>query len=228
MTPRFEQMISGVLAVSAVAIAGAVVYRQVAPTPPAPPVGAPITLSYVDEWPDLLHSGRQIAFPDAPVQIVEFIDLECPGCRIFAQTLDRVLKSYDGQVGAVLVHYPLEMHPHARQAARAAECAIADGKFAELVTIILQHRDSLQLDQWVSYAVEAGLRDTVSFRRCQTDTTSVEAIERGIAAGTRVGIRATPTVIVSGWRFSTVPIERELRQTIDEILDGKTPSLPVR
>lgn len=62
--------------------------------------------------------------PNAPVKIVEFSDLECPFCKRFHFTLQRIVKEYDGRVAWVYRHFPLDqLHSKARKEAQASECA---------------------------------------------------------------------------------------------------------
>lgn len=62
--------------------------------------------------------------PDAPVKIVEFADTECPLCKRFHPTLQRIVAEYPGKVAWVFRHFPLDnIHPKARKEAEATECA---------------------------------------------------------------------------------------------------------
>lgn len=223
---RFERVVSGVLALSALVVATVFVYSQLG-SHRAPAATAPgISVSHVDDWQELLEAGRQVAGPVAPVQLIEFIDLECPACQLFARTLQGLLGVYGDSLGITLVHYPLPMHRYAWQAARVAECGAREGKFAELISAILDDRDSLSLGRWSHYGALAGIRDRDSFESCYSDGSVDAAIQRGVRAGDRIRIRATPTVIVNGWRFSAPPTESELRQAIDAILRGKKLPFP--
>lgn len=63
---------------------------------------------------------------NATVKIMEFSDLECPFCKVFHQTMKKVMAEYgnDGKVAWVYRHWPLEqLHPKAKTSALAAECA---------------------------------------------------------------------------------------------------------
>src|SRR5690625_194706 len=60
---------------------------------------------------------------DAPVTIVEFIDYQCPSCKMSAEeTLSKLREQYidQGEVQYVLKDFPLAMHEHALPAAAAA------------------------------------------------------------------------------------------------------------
>ncbi len=64
--------------------------------------------------------------PDAPVKLVEFSDFECPFCKRFHVTMQRLMDEYgkDGRVAWVYRHFPLDsLHSKARKEAQAAECA---------------------------------------------------------------------------------------------------------
>src|SRR5262245_2398473 len=73
-------------------------------------------------WRAASTSGNVLGHPAAPDTVVEFMDFQCPFCRIFAAQLDSVV---GGQVPVTIVvqHYPLPSHVHAVDAAIASECA---------------------------------------------------------------------------------------------------------
>lgn len=72
------------------------------------------------------------------VTVVDFVDFECPFCRMTQAEIEPVLASRRSQVRVVRRQVPLQMHPHARDAARAACCgeklgqgdAMADALFS--------------------------------------------------------------------------------------------------
>jgi len=61
---------------------------------------------------------------NAPIKIVEFSDMECPFCKRFHATMQQVMSQYGNQAAWIYRHSPLEqLHPLARKAAYASECA---------------------------------------------------------------------------------------------------------
>src|SRR3989344_5210701 len=70
---------------------------------------------------------------NAPVEIIEFSDFQCPFCaRFYSDTLPQIQKEYidTGKVKFVYRDFPLSsIHPQATPAAEAAECAKEQGKF---------------------------------------------------------------------------------------------------
>src|SRR5687767_2113363 len=65
----------------------------------------------------------------ALVTLEEFGDFECPPCAAMSVALHQLEKDYHGKLRIIFRHFPLDMHPHARQAAVATEAAHAQGKF---------------------------------------------------------------------------------------------------
>jgi len=66
---------------------------------------------------------------NAKVVIVEFSDTECPFCKVFHETLHRIVSEYEpSEVAWVFRHWPIpQLHPKAPKEAEALECAAAQG-----------------------------------------------------------------------------------------------------
>ena len=222
MKDIIERAVSLAVGLAAIAIAVVLVHREFFSSPQAPAT-APALPEYVANWSELQSAGRLIGDSTAPVKVIEFADLECPFCRQFHTTLNDIGKRFDTKVAFVYVHLPLPNHRFARPAARAVECAHEEGRFAALVDRLYQGQDSLGLKSWSSYAAEAGIRDTLRFQHCLSDTSALPYVERGVAAAEKHGISATPTVIVNGWKFPKPPAIDELDAVIQQLLDGKHP-----
>jgi protein-disulfide isomerase len=69
---------------------------------------------------------------DAPVTVVEYGDYECPYCRGAARDAHRLLERFPGSIGFIFRNFPIpQLHPHADQAAEAAEAAAAQEQILE-------------------------------------------------------------------------------------------------
>ena len=137
----------------------------------------------------------------APVTVVEYGDYECPFCRGAARDVRRMLDLYPDSNLFVFRNYPIpQLHPHAEQAAEAAEAAAAQGKFWEMYELLLQPSSSLDLDSLVSHARDLEL-DTDRFRREVTDRAYSAKIEGDVREGFRNGVNATPKFYVDGERI---------------------------
>ena len=145
---------------------------------------------------------------DAPVTILEYGDYECPYCRGAFRDVHRLLDEYPDEVRFVFRNFPItQLHPHAQQAAEAAEAAAAQGKFWPMYELLLQPYSHLDTDSLVSYAEVTGL-SIPQFRRDLTDHVFAARIERDIAEGLRNGVNATPKFYVDGERIDgKVPLE---------------------
>lgn len=65
---------------------------------------------------------------DAGISIVEYSDFDCPFCQRHHETMNQIMKEYDGKVNWIYRHFPLtSLHPNASKKANAAECAGAIG-----------------------------------------------------------------------------------------------------
>ena len=84
---------------------------------------------FFEQWRDALAAGIRLGPADAPVQVVEFADFQCPYCARFELTVKTVREKYPDQVAFTFAHMPLPQHGFAESAARAAECADSQGRF---------------------------------------------------------------------------------------------------
>ena len=69
----------------------------------------------------------------APITIIEFSDFQCTYCAKFVDaTLVRLLEAYPDEIRFCYRDFPLDnIHPEARPAAEAAQCAFEQNKFWE-------------------------------------------------------------------------------------------------
>jgi protein-disulfide isomerase len=224
MRDRLERALSIALVVSALVLAAAAAHREFIPASVHTAATPPDRPTFIDDWRRALEIGIEIGSPTAPVKVVEFADLECPFCRGFNSVMRETLKERPTEVSFVFVHYPLENHRFAQQAARASECAAAQGRFQEFVNAVYDKQDSLGMKSWGSYALDAGIRDTLTFRRCALDPATVARIEGGKSFGDRIHVSGTPTLVINGWRYDRGLGKDELRRVIGRILKGASPA----
>lgn len=194
-----DRLISGTLTLAALAICASVIYRTFFQNSSgsATKVAAAERLG---SWSEALRIGWTVAGDSAaPVTIVELTDLECPACRGYQKTIDRILRDHPHDVRLVYVGFPLEYHQYALAAARGGECAATAGALRQWIGAVFAKQDSLGAKTWASFARDAGIIDTNRIQRCATDTASVSRIQAGLAYGNRIKLSGTPLVIVNGW-----------------------------
>lgn len=177
----------------------------------------------VKNWDQLRANAVALRAPDAPVVVLEFADLECPACKAFYERLNQTAAAMHANVGLMMVHYPLTVHRFARPAARAMECANAQGEGPKFVDVAYAKQDSFGLKPWASYAKEAGVPNLDAFQACAQDTARIARVEEGRRLGQVMEVHWTPTIIINGWRFPGVPTDEQLRSTIQALEAGKAP-----
>jgi len=162
----------------------------------------------VDDWQEVAALGTRLGPTDAPVQIVEFVDLQCPFCARFHDTLKGVLEEHGSDVAWTFLHYPISGHDQAVQAAVAAECAADQGQFFAFVDHAFQNQEVYADEPWTEFAMRAGVTDVEAFERCLTAGVDAHPeIMAGKTAGQEIGITGTPAVIINGWLQASVPHE---------------------
>ncbi|HEX8243101.1 MAG TPA: thioredoxin domain-containing protein [Longimicrobium sp.] len=171
----------------------------------------------VGDWNGLLAAGQWMGRKDAPVRIVEFSDFQCPFCARTQPVVDAVRRRHPERVAVLYRHFPLDaIHPHARPAAAAAECAGAQGRFEPFAALLFAQQDSLGAKPWARFAAEAGVRDGAAFERCLRDPRTQAAVDRDARAATETGVQVTPTLVINGTAYAGALSEAELEKLVAE------------
>jgi protein-disulfide isomerase len=158
---------------------------------------------------------------DAPVTLVEFADYECKDCRASYPVVERVVQSYGDRVRFVFRPFPVvSKHPHAQQAALAAEAAGRQGRFWDMHRRLYEAGGALGDEDLIRYAEQTGL-DVDRLRRDMQDEELARRIHEVKLMGVRSGVSGTPTLFINGRRYEgkTAPVqEDELRAAIEDAL----------
>ncbi|HEV2200507.1 MAG TPA: thioredoxin domain-containing protein [Bryobacteraceae bacterium] len=144
---------------------------------------------------DHLHGSE-----DAPYTLVEYGDYECPECGRLYVILRDLQTDVAARLRIVYRHYPLSgAHPHAQQAAEAAEAAGAQGKFWEMHTLLFERQQALRTKDLIRYAEELGL-DVDRFRAELKNETYNLRVRADFLAGVQNGVYGTPGLFLNGIR----------------------------
>jgi protein-disulfide isomerase len=172
--------------------------------------------------------------PNAPIKIVEYSDTECPYCRIFAPTIEKIVSDYgpSGDVAWVYRSYPLsEIHKNSIHEAEAMECAASLGGNEKYWTFLKriyevtpsvtsQSPDGLDQGQLPVIAKFAGL-DVKAFNTCLSGDSMKSKVLADVADGTNAGVNGTPFNIF----VLSKPAPESFDQTIIDItLQWRLPS----
>jgi len=168
--------------------------------------------------PEVTASDHVLGPASAAVTIIEYGDYECPFCRGAARDVHRLLDEYPGRIRLVFRNFPIpQLHPHAGQAAEAAEAAAAQGKFWDMYELLLRDGARLDLDSLLGYAERLGL-NVSRFQNELAGHNYASRIERDVQEGVQSGVNATPKFYVNGTRIDgKVPLEG-LFEAVEQVL----------
>lgn len=151
--------------------------------------------------------GYVLGRADAPIEVLEFADFECPGCAQFAiltapDVKQRLVET--GQIRLRLMDFPLQIHRNAWTASLSAACANEQGKFWEMHDAIFAAQDRWNTQATgnplkVMVELAGGLGLNVSqFESC-VETRKYQAnVQAHMKEAERRGVSATPSFIIGG------------------------------
>ena len=211
---RQDQARVGVLVASAVSfVLGWAIFRVTDWLSPPKPVGA-FLVRPVDPERDHIR-GR----PDAPLTLVEYGDFECPFCSRATGSIDEVRARLGDRLRYVWRHLPLErVHPHAMDAARAAEAAGLQGRFFDLGQVMFENQDNLGWEDVYRYANDTGL-DLEQFNDDVHSSRVRHRVEDDAQDAEVMDLNSTPTFFIGGKRhkgpFDAATLIRALEESGD-------------
>lgn len=138
---------------------------------------------------------------NAPIQIVEWADYQCPFCGKSRPTLNQILSTYGDKVRYTIRDFPLGFHQHAVKAHEAAHCAGEQGKYWEMNTSLFEHNTALEVAKLKEYARQIKL-DGAKFDKCLDSGKFAKKVTENQEAGSAVGVTGTPSFFVNGVNIS--------------------------
>src|SRR3989344_4400204 len=166
---------------------------------------------------------------DAPVQVVEFSDMECPFCKTFHDTMQKVMLKYGDKVAWIYRHAPIDsLHPKSRKEAVATECAASLGgnvkfwAYLDRLMEITPSNDGLDLAELPVIAKYVGL-DVKQFQTCLDSGKFDAKIESQYQDGLASGAQGTPYSVIMSSNEPNNTIEgaypyNSVKQSIDKVL----------
>jgi protein-disulfide isomerase len=132
---------------------------------------------------------------NAPVQIVEFADYECPYCQKVNEDLKKLREQFGDQVSLVYKDFPLPMHGLAARAAEAARCAGEQGKFWEFHDFEFDSK-KLHTTELKEEARTLKL-DGDRFDKCLDSGETSAIVKKDSQEGQKLGISGTPSFFIN-------------------------------
>jgi protein-disulfide isomerase len=162
------------------------------------------------------------------VLLVLFVDYQCPAClsaeAILQEVVDRYQSARPGEVRLVFKDFPLDttcndsvprdVHRAACDAAIAVRLAAKNGHRAAMVQWLGAHLEALTHE-----SIRAGVTETVPSVDFEREYAGLLLdVERDTAQGAALGVRAVPTLFISGVHFRRELDQSLLRAAVDSEL----------
>jgi protein-disulfide isomerase len=154
---------------------------------------------------------------DAPITIVEFSDFQCPFCRGAENSIKAVRDKYGDRIRVIYMDFPLGMHAHAMEAARAGRCAAEQDKFWQFHDAMFADQSKLAATDLKATAQKLGL-DAKQFDTCFDQAKPDAGIRQDMAQGQSLGVTGTPTFFINGRELVGAQPPPKFNEVIDEEL----------
>ena len=188
-----------------------------------PRANDPFTVVTQSDWKEYAVGEMRIGPPTARVMITEFSDFECPACLRLYRRLEKVRSRYPDDVTIVYRNFPLDdLHPSARPAAVAAQCAALHGQFPAYYRHLFENQETLKSANWSLIARQNGVTDTASFTRCLSAPAIAEQVRADSMAAARLGIVGTPMVLINDRLYKAAPSQAVLDSLIAALVERRT------
>jgi Na+:H+ antiporter, NhaA family len=150
---------------------------------------------------DATDAGHVLGPAEAPVTLEEFGDYQCPPCGRIASAISQIQHDYRPRLRIIFRNFPFAIHPHAQEAALAAEAAALQGRFWEMHDLLYREQTgwSSAADARVLFERYAGMigLDVERFRRDMDG----EKVKARVAAdqrrGSSLGVTSTPSIFIN-------------------------------
>jgi len=158
----------------------------------------------------------------ARIEIIAFIDYQCPFCAQAAPVIRRVMYEMGDRVHFLIRDYPvIDPAGRSRSAALAANCVLEQGqeeywRFSDLFYTDISKASDAELR---SFASESGA-DLSAYDACVKDRRYDLKIDNDIEVGKQAGVAGTPTFFVNGVKYQGYLDDKTLTRIINYYLEA--------
>ncbi|MDB4963582.1 MAG: bdbD [Myxococcales bacterium] len=161
---------------------------------------------------------------NAPLQLVEYGDFQCPYCGRAYYEVQEVERRLRGQLQYVFRHFPLsEIHPLAVPAAETSEAAAAQGRFWEMYSMLYENQEALERPYLLRYARALGL-DIAAVDAALDNHLYLPRIREDFNSGVRSGVNGTPCFFINGRRHDGAWDADSLLKTLERARQQQQPT----
>ncbi|MFZ5809037.1 MAG: DsbA family protein [Chloroflexota bacterium] len=166
--------------------------------------------------------------PNAPVQMINFSDYQCPYCGRFSRDTEPLIVENFVKTGKVFFEYipygpgGIPIGQESADAAMASFCAAEQGKFWEYHDMLFANQTGENVGDYTLKRLEAfaqylGL-DMDQYSACMKQKKYADKLEEGIKRGKDANIGGTPSFLINGTLIEgAVPYE-QFKQAIEAAL----------
>jgi protein-disulfide isomerase len=152
---------------------------------------------------------------------VQFTDLQCPFCSRFYPPIKEILKAYPDKVRFMVKNFPLSFHSNARPAAKVALAAAEQGKYIEMVELLLVNGADVSEGKLKEYAEKLNIDlGKLNANLKANDAQYEQQIQDETNLGAQVDVRGTPTFYINGKKTMARDFNG-FKSEIDKILAEK-------
>lgn len=141
-------------------------------------------------------NNPSLGYQTAPLTIVAYTDFACGACKKEALILREIQEENPDLIKLIFRHYPLKQHEQALPAAKAAQAASFQGRFWDMHDQIFNHQSELNDELYVKLGQNIGL-NMIMFMDDLIKPATEMLINQDIAAGDKIGLQATPTLVIN-------------------------------
>jgi protein-disulfide isomerase len=168
--------------------------------------------------------------PNAPILVVEYSDYDCPFCKNFHETMNRVMDDYGitGKVAWVYRQFPLtQLHPNAERISQTALCVGELGgndafwEFSDLIFGERNLNEPTNITKLPEYAAKVGVAEP-DLLACLESGRHQKTVQDSLQDGFQAGIQGTPkSFVIVGNQMAPIDGAQPyavVKQAIDNLL----------
>jgi len=174
--------------------------------------------------------GYMLGKPDAPVEVTEYGDFQCPACAGFDMVQFPTVKERLIEGGRVRWRYrdfPLDIHPNSRVAAHAAACADEQGKYWDAHRFIYEAQSDWSRSRNAADDLRGIVKslgaDMAKYDACMEAARYAGRIQASYDEALKTGVQSTPTFLIGGRLFPGALPYDEMKKLVDSLSGGATP-----
>jgi len=196
------------------------------------PKGGTTILAYDSTLPKVESQGYVMGSPNAPLEVTEFGDFECPQCGRFATLTEPDVRSRlvaSGRIRWRYIDYPLDMHRNTWNASIAAACADEQGKFWEMHDAIFANQDrwdgqaTNNPNKVLEEIAKPIVGNSEQFDQCLETQKTKPKVQAHYKLAADRQLPGTPTFLIGNQQIARFLTYDEMKQIVDSTIAANPP-----